>query len=221
MLRKPFFTAGRAAKSRPPVLCFCYLHHRPAVSTRKGSPANGRTNFFGMFPIQPFTMSRAELNPSVRRLGHPYQLAAFQTAKATQRVLCLRGPPVVISAVPVGVPSAIGTAVFLRHSVGDKFLPAYSAYGLPPHKPLQPSPAEIYLMMPLSKTRKKDSTRLCCLKNTSYITGHTYPRIVLKFWAQEIEGYNKLRSPPPVLRTACMYGNIYALSFQYFQLEAI
>ena len=183
MLRKPFFAAGRAAKSRPPVLCFCYLHHRPAVSAQKSTPDNDRTDFVEMLPIQPFTASRAKLDPPVCRFCHPHHIAAFQAAKDTQRRFFLRSAFVIVCAVPMGIPAAIGTAVFLRHPASRKLSAARSANGLPFHKHLQPSPAEIYLMSSFSKTRKKDSIRLRCLQNTLFITGHTYPRILAILWA--------------------------------------
>ena len=177
MQRKPFFPAGLAAEDRPFILRLRDLHEGSAVAASEGSPDDDGADLLGMLPVQPLTVGRAELDAPVRRLCHPYQLAAFQAAEGAQGFLLSRRTDMIVRAVPVGVTTAVGTAVFLRDAVGDKFLAAHGAYSLPLHRYPPPSPAAIYRGV-LIQARKKDSIRLCCLKNTLYITGYTYPRML-------------------------------------------
>ena len=174
---KPFFPAGLAAEGRPFIFRLRHFYEGSAVAALKGSPYDDGADLFGMLPVQALAVGRTELDAPVRRLGHPHQLAAFQAAEGAQGFLLSRRTDMIVRAVPVGVAAAVGTAVFLRDAVGDKFLAAHGAYSLPLHRYPPPSPAAIYRGVPI-QARKKDSIRLCCLKNTLYITGHTYPRML-------------------------------------------
>ena len=178
MQGKPFFPAGLAAENRPFILRLRYLYEGSAVATSKGSPNDDGADFLGMLPVQPLAVGRAELDAPVRRFRHPHQLAAFQAAEGTQGFLFSRRTDMIVRAVPVGVAAAVGTAVFLRDAVGRKFPAAHGAYSLPLHRYPPLSPAIIYRVVPI-QARKKDSIRLCCLKNTLYITGYTYPRMLV------------------------------------------
>lgn len=178
MQGKPFFPAGLTAEGRPFILRLRDFHQGSAVAALEGSPNDDGADFLGMLPVQALAVSRTKLNAPVRRLCHPYQLAAFQAAEGAQGFLFPRRTNMIVRAVPVGVTAAVGTAVFLRDAVGCKFPAACGAYSLPLHGASLPSPAAIYRGVALKKTRKKDSIRLCCLKNTLYITGYTYPRML-------------------------------------------
>lgn len=177
MQGKPLFPAGLAAEDRPFILRLCDLHEGSAVAALEGSPDDDGADLLGMLPVQALAVSRTELDAPVRRLGHPHQLAAFQAAEGAQGFLLSRRTDMIVRAVPVGVAAAVGTAVFLRDAVGRKFPAAHGAYSLPLHRYPPLSPAVIYRGVPI-QARKKDSIRLCCLKNTLYITGHTYPRML-------------------------------------------
>jgi hypothetical protein len=178
MQGKPFFPAGLAAENRPFILRLRDLYEDSAVAALEGSPDDDRADLFGMLPVQPLAVSRTELDAPVCRFRHPHQFAAFQAAEGSQGFFFPRRTDMIVRAVPVGVAAAVGTAVFLRDAVGRKFPAACGAYSLPLHGASLPSPATIYRGIALKKTRKKDSIRLCCLKNTLYITGHTYPRML-------------------------------------------
>ena len=174
---KPFFPAGLAAEDCPLVLRLRDLYEGSAVAASEGSADDDGADLLGMLPVQALAVSRTELDAPVRRLGHPHQLAAFQAAEGAQGFLLPRRTDMIVRAVPVGVAAAVGTAVFLRDAVGCKFPAAHGAYSLPLHRYPPLSPAVIYRGVPI-QARKKDSIRLCCLKNTLYITGHTYPRML-------------------------------------------
>lgn len=127
---------------------------------------------FSLFSVQgkPFLAAgqAAEGRPPVRRLCDPHEAAALDTAEAAQGLGVFRRPHVVVHAVPMGVPPAVGTAVFLRHPVGQEFLAADGAYSRPLHGLTLPSPAIIYRTARFQprQARKKDSINLCCLKHT-------------------------------------------------------
>lgn len=178
MQGKPFFPAGLTAEGRPFILRLRDFHQGSAVAALEGPPDDDGADFLGVLPVQALAVSRTELDAPVRRLCHPHQLAAFQAAEGTQGFLFPRRTDMIVRAVPVGVAAAVGTAVFLRDAVGDKFLAAHGAYSLPLHRYPPPSPAVIYRGI-LIQARKKYSIRLCCLKNTLYITGYTYPRMLV------------------------------------------
>ena len=84
MQRKPFFPAGLAAEDRPLVLRLRDLYEGSAGAAVKGSPYDDGADLFGMLPVQPLAVSRAELDPPVCRFRHPHQLAAFQAAEGAQ-----------------------------------------------------------------------------------------------------------------------------------------
>ena len=178
MQRKPFFPAGLAAEDRPFILRLRDLHEGSAVAALEGSPDDDGADLLGMLPVQALAVGRAEFDAPIRRLGYPHQLAAFQAAEGAQGFLFPRRTDMIIRAVPVGVAAAVGTAVFLRDPIGRKFPAAHGAYSLPLPRYPPLSPAVIYRAVPI-QARKKDSIRLCCLKNTLYITGHTYPRMLV------------------------------------------
>ena len=178
MQGKPLFPAGLAAEDRPLVLRLRDLHEGSAVAALEGSPDDDGANLLGMLPVQPLAVGRAELDAPIRRFRHPHQLATFQAAEGAQGFLLSRRTDMIVRTVPVGVAAAVGTAIFLCNAVGRKIPSAYSAYSLPLHRYPPRSPAIIYRVVPI-QARKKDSIRLCCLKNTLYITGHTYPRMLV------------------------------------------
>ena len=167
MQGKPAQAAGGAAKGNPPVVGIGDFHISSAVSAVKGVAYGLGFDFFRVLPVQPLAMSRAEFRPPVRRLGHPHQLAAFQTVKGPQGFLFPRRPAVVVYAVPVSVAPAVVAAVFLRDSVGFKFFAANGTYGFPSHR--QPmgslAGARSARLAKQFRARKKDSIHLCCLKN--------------------------------------------------------
>lgn len=165
---KPFLAAGQAAEGRPPVFGLAHFDEGAAVAAMEGAADDYRRYLFGVLPVEPLAMGRAELRPPVRRLCDPHEAAALDTAEAAQGLGVFRRPHVVVHAVPMGVPPAVGTAVFLRHPVGQEFLAADGAYSRPLHGLTLPSPAIIYRTARFQprQARKKDSINLCCLKHT-------------------------------------------------------
>ena len=165
---KPFLAAGQAAEGRPSVFGLAHFDENAAVAAMEGAADDYGRYLFGVLPIEPLAMGRAELRPPVRRLCDPHEAATLDTAETAQGLGVFRRPYVVIHAVSVGVPSAVGTAVFLRHSVGQEFLSTDGAYSRPLHRLTLPSPAVIYRTACFQprQARKKDSIVLCCLKHT-------------------------------------------------------
>ena len=165
---KPSLAAGQAAEGRSPVFGLAHFDESAAVAAMEGAADDYGRYLFGMLPIEPLAMGRAELRPPVRRLCDPHETATLDTAEAAQGLGVFRRPHVVIHAVPVGVPPAVGAAVFLRHPVGEEFLTADGAYSRPLHRLTLPSPAVIYRTACFQprQARKKDSINLCCLKHT-------------------------------------------------------
>ena len=141
---KPFLAAGQAAEGRPPVFSLAHFDEDAAIAAVKGAADDDGRHLFGMLPIEPLTVRRTELRPPVCRLCDPHETAALDTAEGAQGLGVFRRPHVVVHAVPVGVPPAIGAAVFLRHSVGYELHSADGAYSRPLHKLTLPSPAAIY-----------------------------------------------------------------------------
>ena len=84
MQGKPFFPAGLTAEGRPFIFRLRHFYEGSAVAALKGSPNDDGADLFGMLPVQPLAVSRAELDPPVCRLGHPHQFAAFQAAEGAQ-----------------------------------------------------------------------------------------------------------------------------------------
>ncbi|SCJ71453.1 Uncharacterised protein [uncultured Ruminococcus sp.] len=165
---KPFLAAGQAAEGRPPVFGLAHFNEGAAVAAMEGAADDYGRYLFGVLPIEPLAMGRAELCPPVRRLCDPHEAAALDTAEAAQGLGVFRRPHVVVHAVSVGIPPAVGAAVFLRHPVGQEFLAADGAYSRPLHRLTLPSPAAIYrpACFQPRQARKKDSINLCCLKHT-------------------------------------------------------
>lgn len=165
---KPFLAAGQAAEGRPPVFGLAHFDEGAAVAAMEGAADDYRRYLFGVLPVEPLAMGRAELRPPVRRLCDPHEAAALDAAEALQGLGVFGRPHVVVHAVPVGVPPAVGAAVFLRHPVGQEFLSADGAYSRPLHRLTLPSPAAIYrpACFQPRQARKKDSINLCCLKHT-------------------------------------------------------
>ena len=165
---KPFLAAGQAAEGRPSVLSLAHFDEDAAMAAAEGAADDYGRHLFRVLPVEPLAMGRAELCPPIRRLCDPHEAAAFDTAKAAQGLGVFRRPHMVVHAVPVGVPSAVGTAVFLRHPVGQEFLSTDGAYSRPLHRLTLPSPAVIYRTACFQprQARKKDSIVLCCLKHT-------------------------------------------------------
>ena len=199
MQGKPFFPAGLTAEGRPLVFRLRHFYRRSAVAASKGSPDNDRADFLGMFPIQPLAVGRTEFDPPVRWLRHSHQFAAFQAAEGAQGFFFPWQTDMIVRSVPMSVAAAVGTAVFLRDAVSCKLLAAYGTYSLPLHRYPPLSPTAVYRIVPI-QARKKDSIYLCCLKNTSFITGYTYPRmlsVIIRAW--EIEECPLLLRHPPYI----------------------
>ena len=108
MQGKPFFPAGLAAKGRPFILRLRDFHQGSAVAPLEGSADDDGADFLGVLPVQPLAVSRTKLNAPVRRLCHPYQLAAFQAAEGAQGFFFPRRTDVIVRAVPVGVTTSYG-----------------------------------------------------------------------------------------------------------------
>lgn len=141
---KPSLAAGQAAEGRPPVFSLAHFDKGAAVAAVEGAADDDRRYLFGVLPIEPLAMGRTEFCPPVRRLCDPHETTALDTAEGAQGLGVFRRPHVVVHAVPVGVPPAIRTAVFLRHSIGYELHSADGAYSRPLHKLTLPSPAAIY-----------------------------------------------------------------------------
>ena len=75
-----------AAESRPPVLSIPYFHEDAAVPAAEGVLYGLGLHVFGMLPVQPLAVGRAEFPPLVRPLGHDDQLAAADAAEGAQRM---------------------------------------------------------------------------------------------------------------------------------------
>lgn len=179
MQGKPSLAAFGTAENSPPVLGICHFDQRSAGAAMKGPANERRLYMLRMLPVQPFAIRRAKLRPLIRLFRHPYQTAALHAAKGTESRFLRRRRFMIIDAMTMGIAPAIRAAILLRHPIGRKFCAAYWTQRLPLHRQSLPSPAAIYRRTPFQpeKARKKDSIFLCCLTHTSYITGHTYPRI--------------------------------------------
>ena len=167
MKRKPSLAAVGAAEGRPLVLGVPYVYEDAAVPAIEAMLYGLGLYVFGMLPVQPLAVSRAELDPPVCRFRHPHQLAAFQAAEGTQGFFFPRRTAVVVDAVPVRITAAVGAAVFLRDSVRFKFFAANGTYGFPFHRQPMDSLASTRSARRAKqfRARKKDSIHLCCLKN--------------------------------------------------------
>ena len=124
MQGKPLLTAIGAAESRPPVLGIPYFHEDAAVPAAEGVLYGLGLHVFGMLPVQPLAVGRAEFSPLVRPLGHDDLLAAADAAKGAQRLS--NGPLRRRRFVPmaVGIAAAGGAAILLRRPVRRKLLAA-------------------------------------------------------------------------------------------------
>ena len=91
MQGKPLLAAVGAAESRPPVLGVPYFHEDAAIPAIEAMLYGLRLYVFGMLPVQPLAVGRAEFPPLVRTLRHDDQLAAADAAKGAQR-LSAAGP---------------------------------------------------------------------------------------------------------------------------------
>ena len=61
---KPFLAAGQAAEGRPSVLGLAYFDEGAAVAAAKGAADDYGRHLFGVLPIEPLTVGRAEFSPS-------------------------------------------------------------------------------------------------------------------------------------------------------------
>ena len=78
---KPSLAAGQAAEGRPPVFGLAYFDEDAAVAAVKGAADDDGRHLFGMLPIEPLAVGRAELRPPVCRLRDPHETAALDTAE--------------------------------------------------------------------------------------------------------------------------------------------
>ena len=115
---KPSLAAGQAAEGRSSVFGLAHFDKGAAVAAAEGAADDYGRHLFGVLPIEPLTVGRAEFGPPVRRLCDPHEAAALDAAEASQGLGVFGRPHVVVRAVPVGVPPAVGAAVFLRRPVG-------------------------------------------------------------------------------------------------------
>lgn len=115
---KPFLAAGQAAEGRSSVLGLAHFDEGAAVAAVEGAADDDGRYLFGMLPIEPLAVGRAEFGPPVRRLCDPHEAAALDAAEGAQGLGVFGRPHVVVRAVPVGVPPAVRAAVFLRRPVG-------------------------------------------------------------------------------------------------------
>ena len=115
---KPSLAAGQAAEGRPPVFGLAHFDAAAAVAAAEGASDDYGRYLFGVLPIEPLAVGRAEFSPPVRRLCDPHEAAALDAAEASQGLGVFERPHVVVHAVPVGVPPAVRAAVFLRRPVG-------------------------------------------------------------------------------------------------------
>ena len=65
MQGKPLLAAIGAAESRPPVLSVPYFHEDAAVPAAEGVLYGLGLHVFGMLPVQPLAVGRAELRPLI------------------------------------------------------------------------------------------------------------------------------------------------------------
>ena len=148
MQGKPLLAAIGAAESRPPVLSVPYFYEDAAVPAAEAMLYGLRLHVFGMLPVQPLAVGRAEFPPLVRPLGHDDQLAAADAAEGTQRLSAagsLRRRRFVPMA--VGIAPADGAAVSLRRAVRRKDFAADRALRFPFHRSLDlPVHAEVELI---------------------------------------------------------------------------
>lgn len=198
MQGKPFFPAGLAAEDRPLVLRLRDLYEGSAVAALEGPPDDDGADFLGMLPVQALAVSRTKLNAPVRRLCHPYQLAAFQAAEGAQGFLFPRRTDMIVRAVPVGVAAAVGTAVFLRDAVGCKFPAAHGAYSLPLHRYPPPSPAVIYRGILIQARKKIQHTPMLPKKHIIYYRVHVSPDVSYNKGMIN-RGVRLITTVPPVL----------------------
>ena len=133
MQGKPLLAAIGAAESRPPVLSVPYFHEDTAVPAAEGVLYGLGLHVFGMLPVQPLAMGRAEFPPLVCPLGHDDLLAAADAAEGAQHLSSgsLRRRRFVPMA--VGVAPAIRAAISLRRPVCRKHLSADGADCFPFH----------------------------------------------------------------------------------------
>ena len=147
MQRKPLLAAVGAAESRPPVFGIPYRHQDTAVSTIKCMLDGLRLHVFGMFPVQPLAMGRAEFSPLIGPMGHDYNLAAAKAAEGTQHRAGLPLRRRRFVPVPVRIAPAYCAAVLLRHAVRRKHLAAHRACRFPFHSALDlPVHADVELI---------------------------------------------------------------------------
>ena len=140
--------AVSAAESRPPVLSVPYFYEDAAVPAAEAMLYGLRLHVFGMLPVQPLAVGRAEFPPLVRPLGHDDPLAAADAAERAQR-LSAAGPlrrrrfvPMAVSIAPAG-----RAAVPFRRAVRRKDLAADRAFRCPFHRSLDlPVHAEVELI---------------------------------------------------------------------------
>ena len=108
MEREPPHPASFAAKGRPFILRFRYGDSRTAIPAYEGPlyrAGRNPTGTSGMFPIQPFAMSRAKFNPLILRVDDFDEHTAFQATKRADYLL----PPrrlMLVQPAAMGIPPA-------------------------------------------------------------------------------------------------------------------
>ena len=135
MQGKPLLAAIGAAESRPPVLSVPYFHEDAAVPAAEGVLYGLGLHVFGMLPVQPLAMGRAEFSPLIRPLRHDDPLAAADAAEGAQHLSSgsLRRRRFVLMAMPVRIAPADGAAISMRRPVRHKLLAADGADCFPFH----------------------------------------------------------------------------------------
>ena len=196
----PLRPAFGTAKGHAPVLWLCNFYKSSAVPAVK-SPIH-RLGFppfcFGMLPIQPLAVGRAELRPLIFFVSHADDFAAAQAAKCPQNLSFSRNRLMDIRPMPIGPQPAGRAAIFLCRPARRKFLTADRTNRRPFHNvAAQHIASPHHERYGLKKARKKDSLHrlsVCCLPYVS-ITGYTYPCVCVLKKILRVNPY-----PPPGIK---------------------
>ena len=212
----PPFPTITTAKGHTPILRLRDFYYLTALSTTK-SPTH-RLSFysfcFGMLPVQPLAVGRAELRPLVCCASYADDLAAVQTAKRPQHLSFGRGGIIINRTMPVRPQPTGCTAIFLRYPDSGKFLAANWTGCGPVHDAAARTISLRHERCFQKKVRKKDSlhrSSVCCLPYVS-ITRYTYPCVCA---CEKILCFNPY--PPPVYTsfTAPFHANTTLFRFHF------
>lgn len=181
VLEKPLAPALGAAEDGPSV-AGAGFYANSALAARKDAFFLVGTPFGRALPVFPLAADGTELRPLVAQVRHLDEAAAFGAAEGPDD-----GPSPLSFAVPIDA-AAVGQAPARRAAVdvgpphGREDLPADGTADLHRHRgpPHGAAGLSCPRHAPGQRARKKDSIVRCCLKNTRYITGYTYSRIMVE-----------------------------------------